>query len=330
MNSKGKARFDGPRSTFGVSSAIPQKSRRGVRPHNDHTGTVHRFGRGSPIKPVVVVPIHKPLPSATELVSLRQCGKLLARRDIKILAPEGLDLVEYQSLLPGAGELRVAPHWMESRQAYNRMMISPLVFEALQGYSHMLVHEADSIVLRDELDYWCVQPYDYIGAPWFQGYSDAQPASPILGVGNFGLSLHRLETAQRIMSSCRRWYSYKQVAKDFVRGCQGRTFRFRQGIRGLFASGQARDAWRLYAGNCDAFWCYVVPEVYRPFKLAPPEAAARFAWEVLPKRCLEMCKGQLPFGIHAWARYDFRFLRPYFQAFEIDLKEVDIHQAEAV
>ena len=50
------------------------------------------------------------------------------------------------------GEIRVEPHGMESRPAYNRLMISPLVYEDLQGYTHMLIHEPDALVVRDELD----------------------------------------------------------------------------------------------------------------------------------------------------------------------------------
>jgi hypothetical protein len=123
-------------------------------------------------RPVVVIPVHRARPSRFETVSLRQCGKILANRDIVILASKNVDLAAYQELLPRAVDLRVEPHWMASVQAYNKMMISPLVFNALDGFTHMILHEPDAIVIRDEIDYWCNQPFDYIGAPWFEGWSD--------------------------------------------------------------------------------------------------------------------------------------------------------------
>ena len=51
-------------------------------------------------RPVVVVPVHRAGPLPSEIVSLRQCGKVLSKRDIVILAPKHLDLGVYRELLP--------------------------------------------------------------------------------------------------------------------------------------------------------------------------------------------------------------------------------------
>ncbi len=146
-------------------------------------------------RPVVVIPVHRPHPSPSEIVSLRQCGKVLVNRDVLILAPKRLDLGAYRELIPLATDLRVEPHWMASWKAYSRMMISPLVFNALEGYTHMILHEPDAIVLRDEIDYWCNQPFDYIGAPWFEGWEQPAADAPLIGVGNLGFSFHRLSAS---------------------------------------------------------------------------------------------------------------------------------------
>src|SRR5262249_21397293 len=37
-------------------------------------------------------------------------------------------------------------------------------------------------------------PYDYIGAPWFEGWERAPIDAPIIGVGNSGFSLLRLDS----------------------------------------------------------------------------------------------------------------------------------------
>ena len=91
-------------------------------------------------KPAIVVPVHKDKPTNLEVISLRQCGRCLASKDILLLAPVGLDLTVYRQLMPVAGEIRVASHYMESLEAYNRLMITPTVYEALSNYSHLLIY----------------------------------------------------------------------------------------------------------------------------------------------------------------------------------------------
>jgi hypothetical protein len=273
-------------------------------------------------RPVVVIPVHLARPSRFETVSLRQCGKILANRDIVILAPENVDLAAYQELLPRAVGLRVEPHWMASVQAYNKMMISPLVFNALDGYTHMILHEPDAIVIRDEIDHWCNQPFDYIGAPWFEGWTNPAPDAPVIGVGNSGFSFHRLSTSRRITASRRRWYPWTTVAKDLIQGLRGKRGRLKRGLIGLGSGGLLSGAHKLYEKNCDVFWSFTVPKIATTFRIPPPDIAVRFAWEALPSRCMEMCRGILPFGIHAWAKYDFDFLVQHLLSAGVDLHEV--------
>ncbi len=277
------------------------------------------MGHDIGIRPVVVIPVHRPAPSPSEVVSLRQCAKVLAHRDLVVLAPQPLNLARYRELLPGAEVLSVEPHRMASIVAYNRLMISPLVFNAVKGYSHMLVHEPDAIVFRDELDYWCAQPQDYVGAPWFEGFHEATLGSPVIGVGNFGLSLHRLHSARRVMSSRLRWYPYRQAVRDVIDGVLGNAQLLRRGVSALGRAGQLRGAALLYTRHCDVFWSQVVPDVDPEYRVASVAAALRFAWEVLPARCMQMCNGGLPFGIHAWAKYDLKFLAPLLVKAGVDL-----------
>lgn len=272
------------------------------------------------IRPVVIVPVHLANPSPAEKISLRQCGKTLGQRDILFVAPEGLNLSDYHTLIPQAEVLRVNPHWMSSIEAYNRMMISPLLVDALAGYTHMLLHEPDAIVLGDEIDYWCSMPFDYIGAPWFEGYATAAPNARVIGVGNSGFSLHRLAALKRLMTSRQRWYPYRRIGKDLVRGIFGDGTRLLDGLQALTRSGQLRGAWQLFDGHCDDFWCGLVATVVADYKIADVDHAVRFSWEVLPDRCLAMSRGKLPFGIHAWAKYNPKFLLPYLEAAGVELR----------
>ncbi len=255
------------------------------------------------------------MPEGLEVISLSQCAQVLSSHDIVILAPKELDLGAYRERLKLIGELRVRAEWMASRAAYNRLMIAPWIYRELSSsYSHMLIHEPDAIVLRDELQYWCSQPLDYIGAPWFEGF-DAPPAgAALLGVGNFGFSLMRLEAAVSVLSSQNRWYASICGFKDIAKGLKGSWKRLRRGVLGLGSAAQLRGAYRIYEDHCDRFWSNIVPAYEPTFRVASMADAIRFAWEVLPDGCFDLCGGRLPFGIHAWARYNLEFLKPHLAA----------------
>jgi hypothetical protein len=84
-----------------------------------------------------------------------------------------------------------------------------------------------------------------------------------------------------------------------------------KGLQVLGTAGLLRGAHHLYNGHCDDFWCKVIPSIHPDFRIAPADVAVRFAWEALPSRCMEMCNGQLPVGIHAWAKYGLEYLVPH-------------------
>jgi hypothetical protein len=272
------------------------------------------------VNPTVLVPVHKPVPSNLEIISLRQCGRCFAGRPLVLLAPAGLDLSNYQALLPNARVILVDPKCISSVSAYNRLMITPMIYHSLSAHTHVLVHEPDALVLRDELDFWCEQPYDYIGAPWFADYLNAKPDAPLLGVGNFGFSLHRPAVMLMILRGGQRWYGAAQLRWDLSRA-------FRKGeansliriLRGAGAAGTLRGASAIYDDNCDFFWAQTVPKLVRDFRIAPPEVAVKFSWETLPRKCYKLCDGDLPFGLHAWARYDFAFLKPLLERSGVEL-----------
>jgi hypothetical protein len=272
------------------------------------------------ITPAVLVPVHKSTPNDLEIISLRQCGRCLARRRLVLLAPAGLDLSAYKTLLPDVRVIRVREKYMSSRGAYNRLMTSPIIYETLSAHSHILIHEPDALVLRDELDFWCEQPYDYIGAPWFEGYDKAKPDAPFLGVGNFGFSLRRTATALRILSSSQRWYGGAEFREDLSRVFRAReAHRLIRILRGIGRAGTLRGASAIYEDHCDNYWSLLAPRLVRDVRIAPLEVALRFSWETLPSTCYKLCNGVLPFGLHAWARYDFAFLKPLLQRSGVEL-----------
>jgi hypothetical protein len=264
--------------------------------------------------PVILIPSHQPNPSTEEMFSLRQCQKILGHFPIFLLHPKGMQTSIYQSLIPNLQFLSVAPERMASIAAYNRLMISPYVFNALRHYTHILIHEPDAIVLKNELLFWCEQNFDYIGAPWFN--SDQKDDFTLKATGNFGLSLIKLSTVNDLFSKNPRWYSYLMIFRDLMRGLRGKHTSLQKAWLAAGKSGKLAYAADLYSDHCDMFWSYLVPKLDSHFFIAPPEKAIQFAWETHPVKCQTICGNRLPFGVHAWAKYDGNFIRSLTSKFE--------------
>ncbi|MDM7953622.1 MAG: DUF5672 family protein [Cyanobium sp. CZS 25K] len=268
---------------------------------------------------MIVVPTHRSQPTLEEMISLRQLARVMSKREIVILTPRGIDTTTYKKLLPTASHVGLDPRWMSSHASYNRLIISPLLSSLFTGYSHLLLCEPDALILSDALNYWCQQPYDFMGAPWFQPIPFQEGIATFIPGANSGFSLFRLSAMRMVTSSWRRWYPIKHALGDLRSSLRGNEQQFRKGILGLYPGGLLRGAHLLYSSFCDQYWSLLVPRILPSFRVAPPEVAVRFAWEKWSHLCMEMCRGHLPLGIHAWAKYDFDYLAPHLLAAGVDL-----------
>lgn len=175
-------------------------------------------------------------------------------------------------------------------------------YAAFSGFSHVLIAQTDSLVLRDELETWCGKDYAYVGAPWFVGGSEPRHPLEFLGVGNGGFSLRRIADFLRVLAHPRRIPNFLRVQVGDV------------GLRGGWAQ-RFKHEW-LMAYNFkplfptlheDLFWGILVPAVCPFFRVPEPAEASRFAFEAEPQFLYALNGGKLPFGCHAWERYDREF-----------------------
>ena len=63
--------------------------------------------------------------------------------------------------------------------------------------------------------------------------------------------------------------------------------------------------------NEDFFWCMQVGKIFSDYKVAPVSEAIKFSFETNPELLFEKNNMQLPFGCHAWKRYDPIFWEKY-------------------
>lgn len=264
----------------------------------------------------VVIPIHTANPSINEQISFRQCFRILSSHPIFIIAPHGLDLKVYQDLVNDINIIYIEPTWQSSLLNYNKLKTSRYFYDLFQDYEFLLTYELDAFIFRDDLRYWCAKGYDFIGAPWFEGYTNPT-SNKIIGVGNSGFSLRNVQTARKLIKKV--FYRDPEVyfGNRFKRWSAIITHPFRWlSSRGLENTSIQRSK-DLYE---DAFFCYVLPKAYPSFKIANIEDAKKFSFEVNARHMFSDNGCQLPMGCHAWWRYDLEFWKPFIEEFGYSVK----------
>lgn len=251
----------------------------------------------------VIIPVHKPSLSPEEASSLLACYRHLQTFDCFLVFPEGLLINDYLAIHPGLLPKPVAPSWLASLKNYNNMKMSVQFYQQFADYEFMMTYELDSYIFSSEIQQHHGFDFDYIGAPIFDGYMDAKPDASFLGALNSGFSIRNIRACLIVLKLLKkyklRWklnrFAYSNVTllrKKISRNQHN--ILFNDHLKGYF-SGKSF--------NEDMIWSQVVPLIFPFFRVAPPETAAIFSFEVNPAQLLELNNGQLPLGCHAWPKF---------------------------
>jgi Protein of unknown function (DUF5672) len=273
---------------------------------------VNTAARKEPTKLVaVVVPLSKRRTlTPDEQISLRHAAHYFSRYDKYLVAP-GAVAFEH----PGFQLKLFAGKFFGSAAAHARLVTAPLFYETFADYKYILLYHLDSLVLSDQLEQWCQTDLDYIGPPWINC-----PDSPWVKrerVGNSGFALMKIQSFLNVLYSPRptvdpnqywqeyyaskpKYIQYMNLPKRFLK----RLFIFNSSRFHMFR-------WLQHRTEADIFWSDEAVHYYPDFKIADVATGLRFAFEVSPRLCLERNQQQLPFGCHAWPRYDRAFWEPY-------------------
>ncbi len=232
---------------------------------------------GGQPKAIVAIPIYKESLNLEEFLPLKYSLEILSNHKCIFVVPTQLDVSRYEQSFPGIEYLVVDEYFLKSIDNYNHLLLAAEFYELFRGYTHLLILQTDAIVFRDELDYWAAQPYDYIGAPFKEGFRYYLNAYPFDGeragiitshVGNGGLSLRNVAACALLLRR------YPEVVKHF---------HSKNGSEDLFFS---------LLGTVD-------PQ----FRLPDQYLAAKFSLEKDAEYYLERNRQELPFGAHAWTKY---------------------------
>ena len=168
---------------------------------------------------------------------------------------------------------------------------------------------------------WCRAGWDYIGAPWLP-CADT-PWVKEARVGNGCFTLMKVESVLQVL-----YKRYRQKPTSYWADMVTRNdnrlrlfFRILEGLQrvvpGSRIVNRSLQHWRIsrnpaiHGAANDYFWSFQAAQYLPEFKVATVEDGLRFAFEAAPRMCFELNQGQLPFGCHAWAKFDRGFWEPH-------------------
>ena len=256
----------------------------------------------SAIRPAVVIPLYKPELSASERLSIERSVDVLASRSLFIVGPDRLRQALDALRRPFGPRLQIRTfpdRYFAGIKGYNALMRSADFYRSFADHSHVLIAQTDALVISDQLDAWCARDWSYIGAPWFVGGSQPRRPLEFFGVGNGGFSLRRLTDFLRVLETPRR-------IPNFIKSRAGGSAGFPNLVRRI--KHERILAYNIEpffpSSNEDFFWGVLVPAACPFFRVPRPEDAVAFAFEAQPRHLYAMNGNVLPFGCHAWEKFD--------------------------
>jgi len=257
----------------------------------------------------VLTPVYRPTIDDDEFASLSSISRYLSAHDHFAVAPDSLELGKL-GLSPQTKIRRFADSFFESTQSYNRLLLSSMFYRTFAEYDFLLIVQLDALALSNDLDHWCTEGWDYIGAPWAKNFH-TRPGLLFEGVGNGGFSLRNVQSALRVLAT------KIQLIPDYTMGPPPRWWHWKRvrkmhsvlNIWKRFMPAVAVEDYlrRYYTGNEDIFWGKYAARFDPTFRVPPAHEALSFAFETDPEGSFDKNGGRLPFGVHAWAKYGRKF-----------------------
>lgn len=253
---------------------------------------------------IIVIPIYKRTPDLSELASFRQVLRVLHQHDIALVTYRELDISVYLNEAQSFEKVLKIEYFDSSYFAsvagYNRLCLDASFYHRFLPYEYMLIYQLDAWVFRDELEYWCNQGCDYIGAPWFTEWGQYEDGETLWRVGNGGFSLRKIRFLYKLLS-------YKWPISCYLDFKHGITVFFKSLLKSMGYHNTIK--WLINTGMNEDDLITLLSEMPTKRVLSPQvpntEIAAKFSFEKSPSYLYKLCGNRLPFGCHAFLKYEY-------------------------
>lgn len=265
----------------------------------------------------IMVPLPSPKLSADDEISIRHLRRHLGGYDKFLLVPQGMPVD-----MDGFSVLELDRKHFGSAANHNRMLYRTDFWENFADYEYVLMYHLDALVFSDQLQEWCDRGLDYIGSPFLK-CADA-PWVREERVGNGGFALYRVPSVLKVLwnryaDDPSRWYQdhyWRQieVQRNLLKPVRAAVPAWLKGKATAPLRGQLQkmDRTEVNERGNDLFWSDHAKRYLPEFRVASLEDGLAFSFEMEPRRCLERTGGRMPFGCHAFGRYDRAFWEQHF------------------
>jgi len=252
--------------------------------------------------------------TADEEVSIHHLFHYLGVHDKYLLVPRGS---RFSPL--GFHVVQLPKRYFGSPSSHDRLLYKAWFYKLFLEYEFILFYHLDSLVLENNILRWCSGDFDFIGPPWIK--CEDSPWVDVPRVGNGGFSLLRVSRAIEVLTNRYRMDPNTLIHDWFSEFCPlwfvhvltlalGNSGRVRFIDRLLEEWSESRCPTNHGRGN-DQFWADKAVKYVSEFRVASLQDGLQFAFEVSPQTCYEMAGNRMPFGCHAWAKYDREFWLPH-------------------
>jgi hypothetical protein len=159
----------------------------------------------------------------------------------------------------------------------------------------MLIYQLDAFAFDNQLDYWCSKDFEYIGAPVCPNYW----YKPTCFYMNGGFSLRKISACCNAFRGYGWYRLILQGARAFP--IPYKSLQLVKEIYSLLAAFCLKHQIPIVFNKLmheDLLWTTALGQK------TDYQDAARFAWEAQPEMLFQQI-GHLPFGCHAWERYEY-------------------------
>ena len=259
----------------------------------------------------IVIPIYKNDLTEYEIISLKQCCKILVNYPVLFITHRDLDCSVYENICKNTGIVYkyeiFNKKYFKDISWYNVLLLSKYFYQRFIDFDYILIYQLDAFVFKNELDYWLKKGYDYIGAPWM-GLNKIKPQ--FIGpptVGNGGFSLRRIKkfsTSTNLRTNMLKIINIIQSLYNIIleNSKRNKFYYFPK----LFLNPVLKILKFIFCNydknaiNEDEVWAGIL---YNNGYIPSAEEAIKFSFENYPEYLYEINNRELPFGCHDWFKY---------------------------
>lgn len=256
-------------------------------------------------KIVIAIPIYKTRINLMEATSLRQLIKITnGKYSIRLIAPKDLDVSCYMNIIPETFDVTTEEFPKEffiGIEGYNKLWVNQILYERINAWKYVLIYHLDAFLFSDDLEAWCEEGYDSIGAPIYEFNGTNNPVK-YLGTGNGGFCMRNIASCLKVLNQNKIVYTLKDIKGDFLKyNFKGRISRCLYYIDMISTMGSRSSSNRnRIRVNEDYFWSVLVPASYLWFKVPERLTAAKFSLEYNHENLYRENDNIMPFGCHGW------------------------------